>query len=35
MAEYAEDGMVVRTGPLEIDVPRSLGFFGGIAPESP
>jgi hypothetical protein len=31
MAEYAEDGMVVRTGSLEIDVPRSLGFFGGIA----
>jgi hypothetical protein len=31
MAEYAEDGMVVRTGSLEIDVPPSLGFFGGIA----
>jgi hypothetical protein len=31
MAEYAEGGLVVRTGSLEIDVPRSFGFFGGIA----
>jgi hypothetical protein len=31
MAEYAEGGLVVRAGPLEVDVPRSLGYFGGIA----
>ena len=31
MTVSAEAGMVVRAGPLEIDVPRSLGYFGGIA----
>jgi hypothetical protein len=31
MAVDAEAGMVIRTGRLEIDVPRALGYFGGIA----
>jgi hypothetical protein len=31
MTEYAEGGMIVRAGSLEVDVPRSLGYFGGIA----
>jgi hypothetical protein len=31
MASEAEKDMVVRTGALEIDVPRSIGYFGGIA----
>lgn len=26
-----EAGLVVHLGPLEIDVPRSAGFFGGVA----
>lgn len=26
----AESDLVTRIGPVEIDVPRSLGFFGGI-----
>ena len=28
--EKHEDGLVVRLGWLEVDVPRSLGYFGGI-----
>jgi hypothetical protein len=31
MPNEAERGMVLRAGPLEIDVPRSLGYFAGIA----
>lgn len=31
MPDHGEDKMVVRAGPLEVDIPRSLGFFGGIA----
>jgi hypothetical protein len=31
MGTSAEAGMVVRVGQFEIDVPRSLGYFGGIA----
>jgi hypothetical protein len=31
MGEGGEAGMVLRAGRLEIDVPRSLGYFGGIA----
>ena len=31
MAVDAEAGIVIRTGRLEIDVPRALGYFGGIA----
>jgi hypothetical protein len=31
MASEHEKDMVVRTGTLEIDVPRSIGYFGGIA----
>jgi hypothetical protein len=27
----AEPRLVGRVGPLEIDIPRSLGYFGGIA----
>ena len=31
MVSSAEAGMVARVGPIEIDVPRTLGYFGGIA----
>jgi hypothetical protein len=31
MANEGEKDMIVRSGVLEIDVPRALGFFGGIA----
>lgn len=31
MPVSAEAGMVRRFGPLEVDVPRSLGYFGGAA----
>jgi hypothetical protein len=31
MVASSADGMVVRAGRFEIDVPRSLGYFGGIA----
>jgi hypothetical protein len=24
-------GLVVHTGPIEVDIPRSLGYYGGIA----
>lgn len=29
-ANASEEGLVSRLGPLEIDWPRSIGFFGGI-----
>jgi hypothetical protein len=29
-ASTGEDGLVSRLGPIEIDWPRSIGFFGGI-----
>jgi hypothetical protein len=31
MASAAEQDMVLRSGSLEIDVPRAVGYFGGIA----
>jgi hypothetical protein len=31
MGDGGEAGMVLRGGRIEIDVPRSLGHFGGIA----
>ena len=27
----ADQGLVVQVGPLKVDVPRSLGYYGGIA----
>jgi hypothetical protein len=31
MASSAEQDMVLHSGSLEIDIPRALGYFGGIA----
>jgi hypothetical protein len=28
--ELEEKGLVIRVGPLEIDWPKSIGYFGGI-----
>jgi hypothetical protein len=31
MGDDGEAGMVLRISPVEVDVPRSLGYFGGVA----
>ena len=31
MSEPGEQGMVSRMGPLEIDWPRTVGYYGGIS----
>jgi hypothetical protein len=30
MAEQ-DAGLVIRLGPMQVDIPRSMGFYGGIA----